>query len=46
MVLSSTDTAFAIPEYNDKREYKIKGLKQGKYSILFDGINPYKDTTF
>jgi hypothetical protein len=45
MVFNATDTAFAIPDYDDDGEYKVKGLNAGTYSILFDGISPYKDTT-
>ncbi len=45
MVFNAKDTAFAIPDYDDDGEYKIKGLNAGVYSILFDGISPFKDTT-
>jgi hypothetical protein len=45
MVFNAKDTAFAIPDYDDEGEYKVKGLNPGTYAILFDGIDPYKDTT-
>ena len=40
---NATDSASAIPE--DEGEYKIVGLKEGAYSILFKGSNGYRDTT-
>ena len=40
---NATDPASAIPE-NDG-EYKIRGLKEGVYSIKFTGSNGYGDTT-
>ena len=40
---NATDTAFAIPE--DEGEFKIRGLKEGTYSLFVDGINGYMDTT-
>jgi len=43
MVFNSTDTAYAIPD--DEGEYKIKGLSEGVYSILFDATLPYLDST-
>lgn len=42
-VYNSTDTATAIP--NPDGYFKVRGLKQGTYSVLYDGISPYKDTT-
>jgi hypothetical protein len=41
---SATDTATAIPDNSDG-EYKICGLKEGTYNLLFKGYNGYKDTT-
>lgn len=40
---SSTDTALARPE--DEGEFKIRGLREGTYSLFIDGINGYQDTT-
>ena len=40
---NATDSATAIPE-NDG-EYKIRGLREGVYSIKFTGLNGYRDTT-
>ncbi|MDP4261818.1 MAG: DUF4382 domain-containing protein [Bacteroidota bacterium] len=40
---NSTDTAFAFPE--DEGEFKIRGLREGTYSLFIDGINGYRDTT-
>jgi len=40
---NATDTAFAMPE--NEGEFKIRGLKEGSYSLFIDGINGYKDST-
>lgn len=40
---NSTDTGFAMPY--DEGEFKIRGLKEGVYSLFVDGINGYRDTT-
>jgi Domain of unknown function (DUF4382) len=40
---NATDTAFARPE--DEGEFKIRGLRDGIYSLFIDGINGYRDTT-
>lgn len=40
---NGTDSASAMPE-NDG-EYKIRGLRNGVYSIKFTGSNGYRDTT-
>ncbi len=42
-VFNATDSASAIPE-NDG-EYKIRGLREGMYSIKFTGSKGYRDTT-
>jgi hypothetical protein len=41
---NATDTAAAIAEKGEG-EYKIRGLLDGTYSVLFQGSNGYKDTT-
>ena len=41
---NALDSATAIPEEDDG-EYKIRGLKEGTYSVLFKGSNGYHDTT-
>ena len=40
---NATDSASAIPE--EEGEYKIRGLKEGAYTISFTGSNGYRDTT-
>lgn len=40
---NATDTAFARPE--DEGEFKIRGLRDGTYNLLIEGINGYRDTT-
>ena len=39
---TSSDTSTAIPE--EDGEYKIRGLKEGTYKLLFRGFNGYKDS--
>ncbi len=43
MVFDNTDTAFAIPELSG--DFKIRGLPEGTYSVLYNAVAPYKDTT-
>ncbi len=40
---NATDTAFARPE--SEGEFKIRGLREGTYSLFIDGLNGYRDTT-
>ena len=42
-VYNATDTATAIPNKDGK--FKVRGLPQGVYSVLYDGNNGYADTT-
>jgi Domain of unknown function (DUF4382) len=42
-VISSTDTALAIPE--DEGEFKFNGLSPGTYSVLYKSVAAYQDTT-
>ena len=42
-IVSSSDTAYALP--NRDGFFKIRGLKNGTYSVNFSGANGYKDTT-
>jgi hypothetical protein len=40
---NETDTAYARP--GDEGEFKIRGLKDGTYNVLIDGLNGYQDST-
>lgn len=42
-VYNATDTATAIPNKDGK--FKVRGLAEGTYSVLYDGNNGYADTT-
>lgn len=42
-VISSSDTAYALP--NRDGFFKVRGLKDGTYSVNYSASNGYKDTT-
>lgn len=42
-VYNLSDTAIAIPDKKDGK-FKLRGLKEGSYSISFKGSNGYRDT--
>jgi hypothetical protein len=42
-VYNASDTATAIPD--KKGEFRIRGLSEGDYTVLYDGNNGYVDTT-
>lgn len=42
-LFNATDTAYALPNKNG--EFKMRGLKDGTYSLYVNGSNNYKDTT-
>jgi hypothetical protein len=42
-VYNASDTATAIPD--KKGEFRIRGLSEGDYTVLYDGSNSYADTT-
>jgi hypothetical protein len=42
-VYNATDIAYAIP-FPWNGEFKIRGLNEGVYSVLYDPISPYRDT--
>jgi hypothetical protein len=42
-VFNSTDTAYAIP--NRDGYFKVRGLKDGIYTVFVNGSNGYGDTT-
>lgn len=43
-IYNDKDTATADPEDHDG-EFKVRGLKEGRYSVLYQGFNGYRDTT-
>lgn len=48
MVYNASDTLYAIPDYDDddeEGEFKIRGVRPGTYSVLYDAVAPYRDTT-
>lgn len=42
-LFNNTDTAYALPNKNG--EFKMRGLKNGTYSLYVNASNNYKDTT-
>lgn len=42
-LFNATDTAYALP--NGNGEFKMRGLKDGVYSLFINASNNYKDTT-
>ena len=42
-VYNATDTAYALP--NNEGYFKLRGLKDGSYSVFFNASNGYIDTT-
>jgi len=42
-VYNSGDTAYAIPDKDG--DFKIRGLKEGTYSLFVNASNGYRDTT-
>jgi hypothetical protein len=42
-VYNSTDTAYAVP-FPWNGEFKVRGLNEGNYSVLYDALSPYQDT--
>jgi hypothetical protein len=42
-VYNATDSSMAIPDSKDG-EFKIRGLKEGTYSVAYRGSNGYRDT--
>jgi hypothetical protein len=42
-IYNATDTATAIPGRDG--EFKVRGLSDGSYTVLYQGSNGYKDTT-
>lgn len=43
-IYSGKDTSNAIPN-NGGGDFKVRGLKEGKYSVFYKASNGYKDTT-
>lgn len=42
-IYNTKDTAYALP--NREGEFKVRGLKEGMYSVFINASNGYKDTT-
>lgn len=43
-VYNSTDTAYALP-WHDDGGFKVRGLKEGSYTVFVNASNGYADTT-
>ena len=42
---NATDTAYALPDRDEDGEFKIRGLKEGTYSVWIQGEHSYIDST-
>lgn len=41
---NTTDTFYARPDHHEGK-FKIRGLREGTYSLFIDGVNGYQDST-
>ena len=42
---NAIDTGYALPDREHEGNFKIRGLREGIYTVWIDGINNYKDST-